>query len=172
MHSQAELQQVTKNILKVKTCLSFQLDSKNWYVLVFSIPILEHLLLTMRNNVSFEILMTMEMSILVFWVVKQCGLVGTYIPLFLQNVGIYLQVHMALQPRRPTLMWEIIMTMLILYTMFEEVKLFKSSLNMRCFNATFRMKSIQKGVRTTPPWRKREINFTLKYFKNENLESL
>jgi hypothetical protein len=52
------------------------------------------------------------MSVLVFWVVKPCGLVGryqrfegTFSPedgdsIFLRNVGIYLQVHTALQPRR------------------------------------------------------------------------
>jgi hypothetical protein len=56
---------------------------------------------------------------LVFWVVTLCGCVGTIDnnvseehtasfraedggSIFLQNVGIYLQVHTALQPRRPT----------------------------------------------------------------------
>jgi hypothetical protein len=61
-----------------------------------------------------------EFLMLVVWVVTPCGLVdrrryqcfgGTYCPIFraedggsifLRNVGIYLQVHTVLQPRRPT----------------------------------------------------------------------
>jgi hypothetical protein len=55
------------------------------------------------------------MSMLVFWVVTPCGLVrghqhfgGTYclhlqhFGMFLRNVGIYLQVHTVLRPRKPT----------------------------------------------------------------------
>jgi hypothetical protein len=60
------------------------------------------------------------MMMLVFWVVTPCGLVGRYQhfggmyytafffspedegSMFLRNAGIYLQVHMALLPRRPT----------------------------------------------------------------------
>jgi hypothetical protein len=52
------------------------------------------------------------MVMLVFWVVKPCGTVGDINILeeniknggsmFLQNSNIYLQVHMVLQPRRPT----------------------------------------------------------------------
>jgi hypothetical protein len=48
----------------------------------------------------FEILMAVKMSVLV---VTPCGLVGRTEDggsMFLQNAGIYLQVHMALQPRR------------------------------------------------------------------------
>jgi hypothetical protein len=49
---------------------------------------------------------------LVFWVVKPCGLkeehtISTFWTedggsMFFRNVGIYLQVHTAVQPRRPT----------------------------------------------------------------------
>jgi hypothetical protein len=69
-----------------------------------------------------EALRAVKMSMLVFWVVTPCGLVGRYHisekhtvsifrvfgledgnSMFLQNVDICLQVHMALQPRKPTL---------------------------------------------------------------------
>jgi hypothetical protein len=54
----------------------------------------------------FEVITAVKMSILVLWVVMLCGLVGRYLSpedggsMFLRNVGIYLQVHTALQPRR------------------------------------------------------------------------
>jgi hypothetical protein len=69
----------------------------------------------------FEVLKAMEMSMFVFWVVRPHELVGRYQRfgeiyclrlqgedgdnMFLRNVGICLQVHMALQPRRPTSTW-------------------------------------------------------------------
>jgi hypothetical protein len=56
------------------------------------------------------------MSMLVFCVLTPCGLVGRYEhfgesnfspedgdSMFLRNVGVYLQIHMALLPRRPTM---------------------------------------------------------------------
>jgi hypothetical protein len=55
-----------------------------------------------------------KMSMLVFWVAKPCALIGRYPRFggtyclhlqgwsFLKNIDIYLQVHTALQPRRPT----------------------------------------------------------------------
>jgi hypothetical protein len=68
----------------------------------------------------FEVLTVVKTSVLVFWVVTLCGLAyryqhlgGTYCLcifspedgdiMFLRNTGICLQVHMVLQPRRPTL---------------------------------------------------------------------
>jgi hypothetical protein len=49
--------------------------------------------------------MAVKMLMLVFWVVTPCVFSpedeGSF---FLENVGIYLQVHMALLPRRPTLL--------------------------------------------------------------------
>jgi hypothetical protein len=59
------------------------------------------------------VLMAVKMSMLVLWVITPCGLVGRYQrfgatyredggSIFLWNVGIYLQVHTALQPRRTT----------------------------------------------------------------------
>jgi hypothetical protein len=59
---------------------------------------------------SFEVLKTVKMMMLVFWVVTPCGLVDRYQhfspedegSMFLQNNGLYLHVHTALQPRRPT----------------------------------------------------------------------
>jgi hypothetical protein len=73
----------------------------------------------------FEVLTAVKTSMLVFWVVLLCGLVGrdqrsgkTYClhlqhcrvevsledggSMFLRNVCIYLQIHTALQPRIPT----------------------------------------------------------------------
>jgi hypothetical protein len=54
-------------------------------------------------KVRFEVLMAVKMSVL-FWVVMPCGHVGRYQHFrgkyCLQNIGIYLQVHMALKPRR------------------------------------------------------------------------
>jgi hypothetical protein len=64
----------------------------------------------------FELLSAVKMLMLVFWVVTPCGLVrryhrfgGTYTSgpedggrMFLRNIGVYLKVHTALQPRRPT----------------------------------------------------------------------
>jgi hypothetical protein len=55
----------------------------------------------------FETLTAVKMSILVFWVVTPCGLVDRYQrfgdggSMLLRNIGIYLRVHVALQPRRP-----------------------------------------------------------------------
>jgi hypothetical protein len=48
----------------------------------------------------------MKMSMLVFWVVTPCGLVGRYFnskdeeSIYLLNVGIYQQVHTALQTQK------------------------------------------------------------------------
>jgi hypothetical protein len=69
----------------------------------------------------YEVLMAK--LFLVLWVVTPCGLVGRYqhseehtVSIFraedrsikfLQNIGIYLKVHMELQPRRPTLTWPV-----------------------------------------------------------------
>jgi hypothetical protein len=65
----------------------------------------------------FEILMVVKISMSDFWVVTPCRLAsryqcfrGTYCfpedgnSIFLQKTGIYLQVHTALQTRRPTSM--------------------------------------------------------------------
>jgi hypothetical protein len=43
------------------------------------------------------------MSMLVFWVVTPCGLLEDGDSIFLKNSGIYLQVHMVLLHRKPTL---------------------------------------------------------------------
>jgi hypothetical protein len=61
--------------------------------------------------VRFEVLMVVKM--LSFWVVMQCGFVGGYFSLeygntFLQNVGIYLQVHTASQPKTSTLLYRVV----------------------------------------------------------------
>jgi hypothetical protein len=56
---------------------------------------------------KFEVL-TVVMSMLFFWVAMPCGPVsgdqrfGDGDSMFLHNVGTYLQVHTASQPRRPT----------------------------------------------------------------------
>jgi hypothetical protein len=59
----------------------------------------------------FEVLTAVEISMLVFLVVIPCKLAGRcerfFSPedggsVFLRNVGIYLQIHSAWQPRRPT----------------------------------------------------------------------
>jgi hypothetical protein len=51
----------------------------------------------------FEVLIAVKMWMLAFWVVTPCGLGpedgGN---MFLRDVGIYLPVHTALQPKRPT----------------------------------------------------------------------
>jgi hypothetical protein len=57
----------------------------------------------------FEVLMVVRMTVLLFWVEMLCRLTGRYQHfgaedgdiMFLQNVGICLQVCMALQLRRP-----------------------------------------------------------------------
>jgi hypothetical protein len=58
------------------------------------------------TRMRFEVLTAIKMPMLVFWVVTPCGLLGGYPEdggsMFLRNVGIYLQVHTALQFRRPT----------------------------------------------------------------------
>jgi hypothetical protein len=77
------------------------------------IPLSVHL-----SDMKFEVLTVAKLSMLVFWVVKQYGLVGKYRrfgehtasifrvedggSIFPRNVGIYLQVYTMLQPRRPT----------------------------------------------------------------------
>jgi hypothetical protein len=57
------------------------------------------------KNMRFEVLIAVKMSMLVFWVVMPCEFVGRYQrfrpSMFLQNVGIFLQIHTALQPGRP-----------------------------------------------------------------------
>jgi hypothetical protein len=45
--------------------------------------------------------MLFTLSMLGFWIVMPCGLVGRY-QHFGETLVIYLQVHVALQPRRPT----------------------------------------------------------------------
>jgi hypothetical protein len=58
----------------------------------------------------FEVLTAVKMSVLVFWVVTLCGLTASIFSpkggssMFLQNFAIYLRVHVALKPIRPT--WE------------------------------------------------------------------
>jgi hypothetical protein len=72
---------------------------------------------TVKTNVYF-LHMEFHLSMLVFWVVTPCGLQGRYqrfegtyclhhqswsqSSILLPNVGIYLEVRTALQPRRPT----------------------------------------------------------------------
>jgi hypothetical protein len=65
---------------------------------------LEHLSKN-KESKGFEVLTAVKMLILVFWVVMQCGLASAEDgdSMFLQNSGIYLQVHMVSQPKRPTL---------------------------------------------------------------------
>jgi hypothetical protein len=63
---------------------------------------------TLSFHMRSEVFMAVKMSMLVFWVVMPCGLVGRYSAedggsMFLHEVGIYLQDHTPLQPRRPTL---------------------------------------------------------------------
>jgi hypothetical protein len=83
-------------------------------------PLWKNGLKEQRDNftfVIFEVLTAAKMSMLVFWVVTPFGLVGRYQSfgentasfspedrgsMFLRNVGICLQVHMASQPGRPT----------------------------------------------------------------------
>jgi hypothetical protein len=61
------------------------------------------------SYVRSDILTPMKMSMLVFWLVKPCGLVGRSDQsedgnsMFLRNFGIYLQVNAAWHPRRSTL---------------------------------------------------------------------
>jgi hypothetical protein len=61
-------------------------------------------------RVRYEVVTVVKM--MMFWVVMLCKVVDRYQcffgaenggSMFLQNAGIYLQVHMALQPSRPTL---------------------------------------------------------------------
>jgi hypothetical protein len=59
-----------------------------------------------------EVLTVTKTSMVVSWVVTPCGILGTYKrfgetycpedggSIFLRNVGIYIQVHTALQPRK------------------------------------------------------------------------
>jgi hypothetical protein len=61
-------------------------------------------------SVTSEVLTAVKMSLLVFWEVTPCGLVGRYLRfstedggnMFFRNVGTYLRLHTALQPRRLT----------------------------------------------------------------------
>jgi hypothetical protein len=60
--------------------------------------------------VRFEILTAVKMSMSFFWAVTPCDLIGRYQcsifkadagdSMFVQNAGIYMQVHKASQPRR------------------------------------------------------------------------
>jgi hypothetical protein len=55
-----------------------------------------------RSLVRFEVFKSVKMALLLFWVVTSCGLFNTEDgdSMFLRNVGFYLRVHMASQPRR------------------------------------------------------------------------
>jgi hypothetical protein len=64
-------------------------------------------------DMRYKVVMAMKMSVLVSWVVTLCGLVGKHRRFggtnhpedgggkFLQNVGINLQIHKSLRPRKP-----------------------------------------------------------------------
>jgi hypothetical protein len=57
----------------------------------------------------FEVLAAVKMPTFVFWVIMPCGSQSRYqdeSSMFLKNVGIYLQAHTVLQPRKPTSMME------------------------------------------------------------------
>jgi hypothetical protein len=55
-------------------------------------------IITLYEYVRLEVLTAVKMSMLFFWVVTPCGLVGRY-SMFLRNFGIYLQAHTASQSR-------------------------------------------------------------------------
>jgi hypothetical protein len=97
---------------------------------------------------GFEVLTVVKMSMLFFWVVMLCGLIGRYQcygetvsifnpedgdGMFLQNIGIYLQVHATSQPRTATLTNSLlIMRIVFISNMLSQVG-FRSYLKLMLF---------------------------------------
>jgi hypothetical protein len=99
----------------------FREDSEPWsyFTLFHRNPLfasgIKHFLsfrmLQVLECLRFKVLAMVKMLILLSWVVMPCGLVGRHILpscpedggiMFLWNIGVYLELHTSLQPRRST----------------------------------------------------------------------